>query len=308
MTAQRIVSLIPSSTEIVCALGFQDQLVGRSHECDYPEGVDQLPACTAPKFNTDGSSYEIDQRVRAVLQESLSVYRIDAELLKTLDPDVIITQAQCEVCAVNLKDVQQVVCDWLDTPAEIVSLEPNRLDDVLCDIERVAIALGAPERGAAYVADMRRHMTAIAEQTRGLTNKPTVASIEWIEPLMAAGNWIPELVEMAGGTSLFAEAGKHSPWMTWDDLYAGDPDVIVVLSCGYDIPKTLSELQPLTGHPDWSSLRAVRENRVYVTDGNQYFNRPGPRLAESLEILAEILHPTLFNFGHQGMGWIVLNG
>ncbi|MBC8170670.1 MAG: cobalamin-binding protein, partial [Anaerolineae bacterium] len=291
MTKARILSLIPSSTEIVYALGFGDQLVGRSHECDYPAQVEHLPAVTATKFNPDGRSYEIDQRVKAILQESLSVYRIDADLVKTLAPDVIITQSQCEVCAVSLKDVQQMTCDWLDSDAEIVSLEPNWLEDVLMDIERVATALGVPERGTAYVAEMQARMDAIAAKTRPLHEKPTVACIEWIDPLMAAGNWMPQLVEMAGGLNQFGEAGKHSPWMTWDDLRANDPDVIVVLPCGYDIAKSLSEMPALTDRPDWTSLRAVKENQVYVTDGNQYFNRPGPRLAESLEILAEILHP-----------------
>lgn len=303
---QRIISLIPSSTEIVHALGFGDQLVGRSHECDFPAGVEQLPFCTAPKFNPDGRSYEIDQRVKAILQESMSVYRIDAELLRELAPDIIITQTQCEVCAVSFKDVEQVCEEWLNTPAEIVSLEPNWLDDVLADIQRVATALGAPERGTTYVAGMRARMDAIAAKTAHLREKPTVACVEWIDPLMAAGNWMPELVEMAGGINLFGEAGIHSPWMTWDDLKAADPDVIVVLPCGYDIAKALSELPALTSRPDWSSLQAVRENQIYVTDGNQYFNRPGPRLVESLEILAEILHPTLFNFGHHGAGWQVL--
>jgi iron complex transport system substrate-binding protein len=304
--SQRIVSLIPSSTEIVHALGFGDQLVGRSHECDFPAGVEGLPFCTAPKFNPDGRSYEIDQRVKAILQESMSVYRIDAELLRDLAPDVIITQTQCEVCAVSFKDVERVCDEWLDTPAEIVSLEPNFLGDVLADIERVATALGAPERGTDYVTGMRARMDAIAAKTQPLREKPTVACVEWIDPLMAAGNWMPELVEMAGGINLFGEAGKHSPWMTWEALKAADPDVIVVLPCGSDIAKAVSELPALTARPDWSSLRAVQENQVYITDGNQYFNRPGPRLAESLEILAEILHPTLFNFGHQGTGWQIL--
>src|SRR6185503_19352159 len=210
-------------------------------------------------------SYEIDQRVKAILQESISVYKIDAELLRTLAPDVIITQTQCEVCAVSFKDVERVCEEWLDTPAEIVSLEPNFLDDVLADIRRVAVALNVPERGTKYVADMQARMNAIASKTQPLREKPTVACVEWIDPLMATGNWMPELVEMAVGINLFGEAGKHSPWMTWDDLRASDPDVIVVLPCGYDMTKTLIELPPLTSRPDWSSLRAVQENQVYLT-------------------------------------------
>lgn len=298
----RIASLLPSSTEIVCALGFEAALVARSHECDYPASVRALPAVTAPKFDPDGRSYEIDQRVKAILQEAASVYRIDADQLKRLAPDVIVTQAQCEVCAVSLAEVERVACEWLEIPAQIVALEPNALADVFVDIQRVADALGAPERGREVVADLRRRMAEIAAQTAALP-KPTVATIEWIDPLMSAGNWMPELVEMAGGCNLFGTAGEHSPWLTWDELAAADPDVIVVLPCGFDMATTERELPALTQHPNWAALRAVRQGRVYITDGNQYFNRPGPRLVESLEILAEIFHPERFSFGHEGAGW-----
>lgn len=301
----RIASLLPSSTEIVCRLGFEASLVARSHECDYPPSVRRLPAVTAPKFNPDGRSYEIDQRVKAILQEAASVYRIDADLLNTLAPDVIVTQAQCEVCAVSLADVQRVACEYLDTPAQVVSLEPNALADVFADIQRVADALGVPERGAALVAELRARMAAIAEATATLP-KPTVATIEWIEPLMSAGNWLPELVDMAGGCNLFGTAGAHSPWLTWDELAAADPEVIVILPCGYDIPTTQRELPALTEHPRWRTLQAVQRGRVYLTDGNQYFNRPGPRLVESLEILAEIFHPQHCHYGHEGKGWLRL--
>lgn len=299
----RIVSLLPSSTEIVCALGFQNQLVARSHECDYPAGVEALPYVTAPKFNPDGRSYEVDERVKAILQEAVSVYKIDADLLKSLTPDVLITQSQCEVCAVSLEEVERVACEWLDTPADIVALEPNALEDVFADIQRVAKALGSPERGNDLVAQLRQRMMDIAAQTHLLTRKPRIACVEWIDPLMAAGNWIPTLVEMAGGTNLFGEAGEHSSWVTWEQIKAANPEMLVMMPCGYDMPKTLSEMPALTGRDDWRELRAVREGEVYITDGNQYFNRPGPRLADSLEILAEILHPQHFDFGHQGRGW-----
>ena len=298
----RIASLLPSSTEIVCALGFESALVARSHECDYPAAVRSLPAVTAPKFNPDGRSYEIDQRVKAILQEATSVYRIDADLLKTLAPDVIVTQAQCEVCAVSLAEVERVACEFLDVPARIISLEPNALADVFADFQRVADALGAPERGRALVTALRTRMAAIAERAAPLP-KPTVATIEWIEPLMSAGNWMPELVEMAGGDNLFGVAGAHSPWLTWPELIAADPDVIVILPCGYDMSTTERELPALTEQPAWAALRAVQTGHVYIADGNQYFNRPGPRLAESLEILAEILHSEHFNYGHEGVGW-----
>jgi iron complex transport system substrate-binding protein len=281
----------------------EDQLVGRSHECDYPPSVKGLPVCTRPNFATDGSSREIDQRVKATLQEALSVYRVEVDLLRVLRPSHIITQAQCEVCAVSLEEVERVVCDLTDTKPVIVSLQPNSLADVWGDIQRVARALGVPERGHRLTRKLRDRMAFIAEKTRPLSLHPRVACIEWIDPLMAAGNWMPELVEMAGGINLFGEAGKHSPWMTWGDLQKADPDVILVLPCGFDIQRIRQERHVLTQKPEWADLKAVRGRRVYVMDGNQYFNRPGPRLAESLEILGEVLHPELFTFGHEGVSW-----
>jgi iron complex transport system substrate-binding protein len=305
---RRVVSLIASSTEIVHALGFGDALVGRSHECDYPPGVERVPVVTEPKIATDGSSYEIDQRIRALVQEALSVYRVDAARLQALAPDLIVTQTQCEVCAVSLKDVEAALEEWLGRRPQVVSLAPNALADVWDDIRRVAAALGAPERGEGLVADLRSRMAAVAERAAKTASRPTVACIEWIEPLMAAGNWMPELVAMAGGVNLFGEAGLHSPWMTWDELAVRDPDVIVVLPCGFDIPRTLSEMPGLTERAGWAELRAVRSSRVALADGVQYFNRPGPRLVESLEILAEILHPEAFDFGHQSGGWEYATG
>jgi iron complex transport system substrate-binding protein len=299
----RIVSLIASATEMVCALGFEADLVGRSHECDFPESVKRLPVCTAPKFHVEGSSLEIDQRVKALLQDATSVYRVDEELLRQLRPDVIVTQAQCEVCAVSLRDVEAAVCRWVDAPVRVVSLNPNALADVWTDLRAVAAALGMPQRGEELVWQYHQRIDAIADRARGLAARPTVACLEWIEPLMAAGNWMPELVELAGGVNLFGSAGKHSPWMTWQQLRERDPDVIVALPCGFDLAKTRSEMSTLTRLPDWPELRAVRAGRAFVTDGNQYFNRPGPRLVESLEILAEVLHPGAFHFGHEGTGW-----
>lgn len=298
----RIVSLLPSSTEIVCALGLEANLVGRSHECDYPAGIEALPVLTAPRFDPSGSSLEVDQRVKTVLKEATSVYTIDAELLARLAPDVVITQTQCEVCAVSFAEVERVVCDQLHSSAAIVALEPNYLADVYSDIQRVAAAAGIPERGASLVAEMQTRMVAIVDQAIDLP-RPRVATLEWLEPLMSAGNWIPELVEMAGGVNLFGQAGVHSPWLRWHELQAADPDMLVILPCGYDIAKAREELMVLEQRPEWNTLRAVQNHQVYVTDGNQYFNRPGPRLTESLEILAEIMHPDCFHFGHEGSGW-----
>lgn len=300
----RIVSLIASSTEIVHALGFGDQMVGRSHECDFPSQVTELPVCTGPKFRTDGSSYEIDQRVKAILQEALSVYFVDAEKLNELQPTHIITQAQCEVCAVSLKDVEEAACQIISSNPQIISLEPNSLSDIFDDIRRIAKGLGVVPVGEMMVQQLKERMEVVAEKARALPNKPRVALVEWIEPMMAGGNWMPELIEMAGGINLFGEAKKHSPWMKWEELVAADPDVIIVSPCGFDIKRTMEEMHLISDRKEYAGLKAVKNGRVYVADGNQYFNRPGPRVLESLEMLAEMLHPEEFKFAHEGVGWI----
>ncbi len=298
----RVVSLIASATEIVCALGCEDLLVARSHECDWPAEITRLPQASRPSFVTKGGSRAIDLAVKARLAQALSIYEVDAELLKRLRPDVILTQTQCQVCAVTPGDVERAVCELADHPVRVVALEPNRLGDVWEDIRRVAEALGVPEQGEALIARLRRRVLEIGVRAAKL-EKPGVATIEWIDPLMAAGNWMPELIELAGGTPVFGEAGKHSPWMEWSDLVEKDPEVMVISPCGFDIARTERELPLLEKLTGWGDLKAVRADRVYIADGNAYFHRPGPRLVESLEIMAEILHEGTFRFGHEGEGW-----
>src|SRR5579864_730982 len=297
----RIVSLIASATEIVCSLGLGEQLVGRSHECDFPEWVKRLPACTEPKFDIHGSSGEIDRRVKETVRDSLSVYRVFTDVLQQLQPDLIVTQSHCEVCAVSERDVQAALGDWTGPRPAIVSLQPNCLADVWAGICHVAEAAGVWERGPALVDSLQKRMQAISARANHWGRKPTVACLEWIDPLMAAGNWTPELVKMAGGVNLFGKAGAHSPWMTWEDLLRQDPDVIVVMPCGFDIARTRQEMPVLANREDWRLLKAVRNGRVFVADGNAFFNRPGPRLVESLEMLAEAVVPGAFSFGHSGM-------
>ena len=303
----RIVSLIASSTEIVHALGLGQSMVGRSHECDFPTSVKALPICTSPKFAVDGSSYEIDQRVKAILQESLSVYKVDAKLLDDLAPSHIITQAQCDVCAVSLKDVEAAACEMVKSHPQIISLEPNCLEDYFTDLQKVGAALNCPERAAALIKQDKERIKEIsskAESALAGKAKNTVAVVEWIEPLMAAGNWMPELVELCGGINLFGIAGKHSPWMSFDEIIARDPDVIVVTPCGFDNERTLKEIHLLTGQKGFQQLSAAKNGRVYVADGNQYFNRPGPRLIDSLEIMAEMVYPDIFQFGYENKAWL----
>ncbi len=299
----KIVTLLPSATEIICALGFEDDLIGRSHECDFPASVTRLPTLTAPKFKVQGTSAEIDRRVKKIVSDALSVYRVDPVLLRTLGAEVIVTQSQCQVCAVSESDVEAAVANWMGARPKIVSLAPYKLADIFSDITRVAIALEAPERAAAVVARLRGRMDAIALRASVLESRPTFACVEWLSPLMSAGNWMPELAAMAGGRNLFGRVGEHSPWMKLEELAAADPDVIMIAPCGFPIARTTAELPVLSGDPRWRELRAVREGRVFIADGNQYFNRPGPRIAESLEILAEMMHPEAFHFGHEGTGW-----
>ncbi|KAM3113384.1 cobalamin-binding protein [Phormidesmis sp. 146-33] len=302
----RLVSLIPSATEIVNFLGLKDYLVGRSHECDHPLDIQNRPICTQPKFNPLGTSREINDRVNHILQTALSVYQIDTEMLQNVRPTHILTQAQCEVCAVSLADVEKAVANLTQSHPQIISLQPNVLADVWADIQRVADALEVSADEA--IASLHQRIAACQQWTQDLPEdeRPTVACIEWTEPLMAAGNWVPELVQLAGGRPLFGEVGKHSPWLDWDTFLKADPDVIIFMPCGLDILRTQQEAAVLAHRPGWSSLKAAQTYQVYVTDGNQYFNRSGPRLVDSLEILAEILYPKRFNFGYHWSGWRLL--
>jgi iron complex transport system substrate-binding protein len=304
MNNKRIISLLPAATEIVCALGLEQNLVGRSHECDFPESIKSLPVCSEANFADDLSSLEIDIKVKEILTEALSIYTVKREVIKELAPDVVITQAQCEVCAVSLKDVEEALDNYLDKESRIVSLQPNKLDDIFEDIKTVAQALDVTDAGNVLVEDLQERVDIIRHKLKYVESRPTVACIEWLEPLMVSGNWIPEVISTAGGSSILAEAGKHSPFVKWEDIQQANPDVIVVMPCGFPIERTMKEMNLLFDLPGFADLSAVKNNRLYITDGNQYFNRPGPRIVDSIEIIAEIVHPKLFNFGYEGNGWI----
>jgi len=306
-SSPRIVSLLPSSTEIVASLGLSHHLVGRSHECDYPHLVKKLPVCTAPKFSPQGHSLDVHMRVQQVLKESLSVYEVFTDKLEQLQPDLIITQSQCDVCAVNLKDVKAALTQVVSSKPTVIDLQPNTLQDVIKDILRVSVATGVEQTGAELIKNLRHRMRQVSNATKTISDKKRVLCIEWIEPLMTAGNWIPRLVHMAGGESLFAKEGKHSTFIDWQDILDADPDVIILMPCGYKMHQTFENLFYLTDRPEWNLLRAVQNQEVYLTDGNHFFNRPGPRLADSLEILAEILHPDVFSQKYYGTGWIPLH-
>ena len=299
----RIVPLIASASEIVHSLGLTPHQVGRSHECDYPDGIRSLPVCTAPAFPTEGTSAEIDRRVKEQVVNALSVYQVFEDVLDRLQPTHIITQTQCRVCAVSLEDVERALAGSVSSRPVLVALEPNALADIWNDIGRVAAACGVSSTGDELIQTLQARVQHIATEAKQAAQRPRVACIEWHEPLMAAGNWVPELVDLAGGENLFGKAGLHSPWMSWDQLVASDPDAIMSMPCGFDLARTCQEMYWLTERTEWSKLRAVKNGAVFLADGNQYFNRPGPRIVESLQVLAEILHPEIFQPTLEGVAW-----
>jgi iron complex transport system substrate-binding protein len=286
---RRIVSLVPNATEIVAALGCGDRLVGRSHECDHPPHVAGLSAVTRARIDSSASSAEIDAQVKRTLGDALSLYDLDRGLLAHLRPDLVLTQDRCDVCAVSLAAVEAAVAE-LTGGARLLSLAPARLADVWRDVERVAEAVGVPAAGAELAQALARRIEAVRMATAGRP-RPRVAALEWLDPLMAGGHWVPELIAAAGGTDVFNTPGAPAFFITPDALAAADPDVIVAMPCGFARERVDAELAALTRQPWWAKLRAVRTGRVHAVDANALFSRPGPRLADSAEHLAAHLHP-----------------
>ena len=249
----------------------------------------------------------INQVVRLMLmsklemQKALSIYKIKTEVLEQLQPTHIITQDQCDVCAVNLPEVERAIAKLTNSHPQVISLQPNLLNEVWDDIERVAQTLGVEAKPA--LDKLQSRINIISDKIKDKSEKPTVVAIEWTEPLMVGANWIPELIEIAGGKPLLGVKGKQSPYVSWENLIDADPDVIVIMPCGFDLERTEKESQVLTQNPNWNSLKAVKNNQVFIVDGNAYFNRPSPRLVDSAEVLAEIFHPQLFNFSHREISW-----
>ncbi len=296
----RIVSLLASATEMIAALGCLDSLVGRSHECDYPAQVLQLPLVSTVQINTETSSSEIDAQIKQLAHakeleqqnalKALSIYHIDVELLRELRPDVVFTQTQCEVCAVSERDVTEALQQLTGLRPTIVSLSPYRLADVWEDVVRVGKALGRQEQAETLVRQYQQRLEQLQQQSKAINRgKPRVAVLEWLDPLMAAGNWTPELVIYAGGESVFGNVGEHSPWLTWEELHTANPDVIVLSPCGFSLERTMVDVPLLQKNPIWQTLQAVQNGRVYAIDGNYYLNRSGPRLVESTELLASAI-------------------
>jgi iron complex transport system substrate-binding protein len=299
----RIVSLLASGTELVCALGAGDRLVGRSHECDYPAWVKRLPAVSRPTFDVTGSSRAIDERVRERLRAGLPLYEVDEAAIVALAPDVLLTQTHCEVCAVSPADLAHGAAAPTLVRKQVIALRTGTLEAILGGFLDVARVLDLAPQGEALVAALREKMTAVSRRTAGLP-RVSVVCLEWIDPVFPMGNWGPELVELAGGTSLLGTPAMHSSQTPWESVLQADPEVLVVAACGFDVARTLQEMPLMAARPGWDRLRAVKAGRVYVADGNLYFNRSGPSMFDTPAILAEMLHPSHVAPEHQGAAWV----
>lgn len=286
----RIVSLTPSATEIVAALGLTDRLAGVTHACDYPPAVEGLPRVTSTSVPAAASSREIDRQVKEAAEAGEALYRLDLDRIRELSPDLVLTQGVCDVCAVGESQATAGL-QGLSPAPEIVALHPHRLDDVWEDILRVGRAAGVPARAARLVEEARGRIDAVRGRV-GDRAAVDVVVLEWVDPLFSAGHWTPDVVAAAGGRELLAEPGSRSRELSWGEAVEADPEAVVVACCGQDVPRTAEDLSRLRDRPGWDELRAVRDGRIYVGDGGAHFSRPGPRLVESVERLAETLHPS----------------
>jgi iron complex transport system substrate-binding protein len=286
----RIVSLLPSATEMVCSLGLEDQLVGVTHECDYPPAVLQLPKVTHTLISKEATSGQIDRLVRDQLKTTRALYTLNLPLLKELRPDLIVTQSLCDVCAVAQDDVQAALSQLPGKP-RVISLEPQSLLDVFAAMREVAVAAGVSAEGTIQSLTVR--VDAVAARSATVAHRPRVALLEWLDPPFSCGHWSPELVRLAGGIEGLGREGRPSRTLGWDEVMTWQPEMIFVACCGLSVERTLQDFPIVQLVPGWQDLPAVQAGRVYVTDGSQYFSRPGPRLVDSLEILAHALHPAV---------------
>ncbi|MBO9347630.1 MAG: cobalamin-binding protein [Chloroflexus sp.] len=290
----RIASLLPGTTEIVCALGLGEHLVAVTHECDYPPEVRTLPVVTRSLLDLPetASSSDIDTAIRERTRSDLSIYQLDMELLSALQPDIILTQALCDVCAVPLRQVEAAVAD---AATQVLSFEPTDLAGIFGAIKAIGRALGVSERAAQLVNDLTLRVERVRTTAAQASHRPRVLGIEWLDPVFSAGHWVPELIAIAGGQSVLAAAGERSRQLSWPDVIAAAPEVIILMPCGFTLERTLAEATALLPQrAGWSALPAVRTGNVFAVDANAYFSRPGPRIVDSLELLATLIHPELF--------------
>lgn len=308
MRAPRIVSLLPSATEVVAALGVANALVGRSHACDFPPEVAAVPVVTRPRIAPARPSRRIHGDVSRLIGTALSVFEVDAERLRALRPDIIFTQHQCEACAVTEKDLTAALAEWTGAAPAVVSLAPATLAQVWDSFGAVGEALDLGWAGRELAARARERVEVIAERVQPGRTRPAVACVEWLDPPMIAGHWVPDIVAAAGGRAVLAKRGAKAEPTTLREIAAAAADAMVLMPCGFDLARTIEEGRRFIARPSIARTQAVRGGRIWATDGNAYFNRPGPRLVTSVEMLTEILHPDLFNAGYQGTAWETLAG
>lgn len=301
MINKRIISLLPSATEIVAALGASSNLVAISHECDHPEEIKHLPVCTKANIDSTASSLEIDKSVKEKIENALSLYEIDFELIKSLKPDLIITQDQCEVCAIHVDDLKAKLNEILEKEIELISLSPSSIEDVLNDIKTIALSLDI--NSDSIIEDLNDRIEIVKHKVKFVKHRPEIVCIEWMEPLMSAGHWTPQLINYAGGQALLSESFEKSKYITWQDLIQANPDGIIISACGFNLQKIKEELPTLLNNEHWRELKAVQKGHVFIADGNAYFNRSGPRLVDTLEIIAEILQVNQFYYGFENEAW-----
>ena len=296
-TAQRIVSFLPSATEMVCALGLGDQLVGITHECDYPPEVRDKPVVVRNALPVERmNQQEIDEAVSRRLRDGLSLYQVDERLLQELAPDLLLTQNLCQVCAPSGNEVSQLLKSLAKQP-QILWLTPRSLAEIADNVRELGAATGRAQEAEELIAAGRARLEKIAAVTRRLSHRPRVFCMEWLDPIYSSGHWMPEMVRIAGGVDELARAGADSVRLPWDDVVKYAPEVLIITPCGFNLAKVVEFAPQLYDYPGWVNLPAVREGRVYAVDANSYFARPGPRVVEGTELLAHLIHPDLFSWG-----------
>jgi len=294
--AQRIVSFLPSATEMACALGLADRLMGITHECDYPPEIAGKPIVVRSVLPTERmSQQDIDAAVTERLRMGLSLYQVDERLMREIGPDLILTQDLCQVCAPSGNEVSHLL-QSLPSKPRALWLTPQSLEQIFENLRELGEATGRLPQAEAVIAEGRTRLQAIAAKTRGIASRPRVFCMEWVDPIYCSGHWVPEMVRIAGGMDEMGREGAYSVRIPWEDVLHWAPEVLVVMPCGFDLTKTVADAQQLLEYPGWSELPAVKSGRVYAVSANSYFARPGPRVVEGTELLAHIFHPGLFDW------------
>jgi len=292
----RIVSFLPSATEIVCSLGLADELVGITHECDHPPEARRKPVVVRSTVEMAGmTDREIDEAGSQRIRSSQSMYQVDESLLRKLDPDLILTQDLCQVCAPSGNEVSRVLKSLSRQP-QILWLTPRNLEGIFENVLSVGEAVGKSATALHLVSDLRERVAQIRDKNEKTGNRPRVFCIEWFDPIYCSGHWMPELVELAGGRDELGRKGQDSVRLPWDQVRVCAPEILILTPCGYNLKQVLARASVFTRNPGWEKLPAVRENRVYAVDANSYFARPGPRIVDGLELLAHLIHPELFQW------------